>query len=242
MKKQTRGRIVLLFAFAIFMCGKLAADQAGDAPTLEQQVEGLWVYTGLTSSAGKEMPLTGIFLFKDGVFLQHAVFNGEPIKDQGAMAHYGPYSENGEWIHLVAEQTISTDPLKSPHLSNQGRTGHDVTVNRSGDHLRLVFSKGTGTVQDFKRVGPGDGERYSLHNGALAFVDGYFILVQGDQSSMVAAYGTFKRDGNALKLNIIRWTEANQDRAFNLANTTMSATFDGRSFTLDDGRSFEVVP
>ena len=242
MKKQTTGRSVLVCAIALFMCGALAADQPGNAQTLEQQVEGLWVYTGLTSSAGKEMPLTGIFLFKDGVFLQHAVFDGEPIKDQGAMAHFGPYSETGEWIHLVAEQTISTDPLKSPPLSNQGRTEHDVSVKRSGNHLTLVFSKGTGTVQDFEQVGPGDGQSYPLQNGVLAFVDHYFMLVQGDKSSIVAGYGTFEKDGNALKLNIIRWTEANQSSAFNLANTSMTATFDGRSFILGDGRKFEVMP
>lgn len=242
MNKQLSGRILLLCAIAFLLCGKLAADQPTGTQSLEQQVEGLWAYTGLTSSSGKEMPLTGIFLFKDGVFLQYAVFNGEPVKDQGAMAHFGPYSETGPWIHLVAEQTISTDPLKSPSLSNQGRTEHDVAVKRSGDHLTLVFSKGTGTVQDFAWAGPGAGEQYALKNGALAFVDDYFILVQGDQDSTVAGYGTFEKDGNSLTLNIIRWTDADPSGASNLADTAMHATFDGKVLTLADGRSFQVTP
>ena len=172
--------------------------------------------------------------------MQHAVFNGELIGEQGAMAHFGPYFAGPEFIHLIAEQTISTAPTESPPLTSQGRTDHDVTVSTSGDTMRLVFSKGTGTVQDFARAGPGEGELYSLNNGVLALVDGHFVLVQGDEKSVVAGYGTFEKDGDSMMLNIIRWTEADQSSASNLADTTMHATFDGQSFTLINGRSFEV--
>lgn len=236
------GRTFLLSAIAFLICGTLVADQSTDATSLEQQVEGLWFYTGLTSSGGDEMPLTGVFLFKDGVFIQHAVFNGEPIEDQGAMAHAGPYSAAATHIHLVAEQTISTAPLGNPPLTSQGLTEHDVTVSRSGDNLTLIFSMGTGTVQNFKRIGPGTGEVYSLPNGALAFVDGYFVLVEGNESGAVAGYGTFEKTGESMKLNVIRWTESDQSAASNLQDTSMLATFDGQSLTLDNGRSFVVTP
>ena len=216
--------------------------QKTDTSALEQQVEGLWFYTGLTSSSGNEMPLTGVFLIKDGVFVQHAVFNGEPIEDQGAMAHAGPYLAAAESIHLVAEQTISTAPLENSPLTSRGLTEHDVTVSRSGDNLTLVFSMGTGTVQNFERVGPGDGEVYSLPNGALAFIDGYFVLVEGNESGVVAGYGTFEKAGESMTLNVIRWTESDQSTASNLGGTSMQATFDGQSFTLEDGRSFLLTP
>ena len=236
------GRTFLLSAIAFLICGSLAASQSTGPNSLEQQVEGLWFYTGLTSSSGNEMPLTGVFLIKDGVFVQHAVFNGEPIEDQGAMAHAGPYSAAADSIHLVAEQTISTAPLEDSPLTSQGLTEHDVTVSRSGENLTLVFSMGTGTVQNLERVGPGDGEVYSLPNGVLAFVDGYFILVEGNESGVVAGYGTFEKAGESMTLNVIRWTESDQSTASNLGETSIQATFDGRSFTLEDGRSFLLTP
>ena len=188
------------------------------------------------------MPLTGVFLFKDGVFVQHAVFDGDPIEEQGSMAHAGPYSAEATHIHLVAEQTISTSPLESPPLTSRGLTEHDVTVSRSGDNLTLVFSMGTGTVQNFEHVGTGTGEIYSLPNGALALVDGYFILVDGDESGVVAGYGTYEKAGESMTLNVIRWSESDQSAASNLGDTSMQASFDGQSFTLEDGRSFSVTP
>lgn len=263
MRMYHPGRTFLLCVIALLIYGCDSADQSAtpaaldqppaldqtaldeptlDEPTLEQQVEGLWFYTGLTTSDGTEMPLTGIFLFKDGVFVQQSVFNGEPFEEQGAMAHAGPYSAGPEWVHLVAEQTISTAPLDSSPLSFTANTEHDLAVSRSGDDLSIVFSKGTSTVQNFVYVGPGEGELYGIQNGALAFVDGYFILVQGDESGVVTGYGTFEKDGDSLTLNIIRWAESDQSVASNLRDTTMQATFDGQLFTLEDGRSFQVTP
>ena len=242
MKKYHSAQNLLLKAIAVLICGSLVACASTKPASLEQQVEGLWLYTGLTSSSGDEMPLRGIFLFKDGVFIQHAVFDGEPTEEQGAMAHAGPYSDTEDYIHLVAEQTISTAPSEKPPLTSQGLTEHDITVNRAGDDLILIFSKGTGTVQNFKRVGPGHGEIYSLPNGALAFVDGYFLLVDGDEKSVVAGYGTFEQSGESLLLNIIRWTESDQSSASNLGDTSMQATFDGQTLTLNDGRQLVVTP
>jgi hypothetical protein len=205
-------------------------------------VDGLWSYTGLTTSEGTEMPLTGIFLFKDGVFVQQSIFDGTPFEEQGSMAHAGPYTPQAGWVHLTGEQTISTSPRQSPPLSFRHNTEHDITVSRDGDKLTIIFGKGTSTVQTMERIGSGEGELYSLENGSLAFVDGHFILVDGDESGVVTGYGTFEQDGNAMTLKIIRWAEADGSSASNLRDQVIQATFDGRTFTLEDGRSFQVTP
>lgn len=211
------------------------------AAAIEKQVAGLWKYTGLTSGDGQEMPLTGIFLFKDGTFVQQAVFDGTPFEEQGSMAHAGPYKSKSDHVHLLAEQTISTAPAEDSPLSFRENTEHQVTVDREGGDLTLVFSMGTGTVQEFQRVGPGEGELYDLADGTLAFVDGHFLLVEGDEQGVVTGYGTYEQDGNDLQLNVIRWAEADASGATNLKDTTLHATFDGEVLTLADGRSFEVV-
>lgn len=210
---------------------------------LEQQVNGLWLYTGLTTSDGTDMPLTGIFLFKNGVFVQQAVFDGGSFDDAGSMAHAGPYRAEPATgsVHLVAEQTISIAPTDTPALSFRRDTEHDVTVGRNGDDLTLIFGMGTSTIQEFTYVGPGQGELYKLDNGALAFVDGYFILVDGDEDGVTTGYGTFEKQGESLSLNVIRWSEADSSKNSNLKDTVINATFDGHSFKLEDGRSFQIM-
>jgi hypothetical protein len=234
-------RTSFLCALAFLICGNLAADQAASPAVTGQMVDGLWLYTGLTTADGKELPLTGIFLFKDGAFVQQSIFDGSPFEEQGSMAHAGPYTPAADGVHLVAEQTISTSPRQNPALSFRSNTEHDITVSRAGDDLTIIFGKGTSTVQTLARIGPGDGELYSLENGSLAFVDGYFILVEGDESGVVTGYGTFEKNGDAMTLNVIRWSEADSSGASNLRDTVMQATFDGRLFTLQDGRSFQVA-
>ncbi|MEO0998357.1 MAG: hypothetical protein AAFX58_12650, partial [Pseudomonadota bacterium] len=164
-------------------------------PSIAEQVDGLWMYTGLTTSDGTDLPLTGVFLFKDGHFVQQAVFDSGPFEAAGSMAHAGPATPEPATgsVHLVAEQTISIAPEETPALSYRRDTEHDVTVSRSGDALTLIFGMGTGTVQEFRYVGPGAGELYRLQNGALAFVDGYFVLVDGSEESVTTGYGTFEK-------------------------------------------------
>jgi hypothetical protein len=224
----------------MLLCGSVVASEPASAGSTEELVEGLWVYTGLTTSNGDDLPLTGIFLFKDSVFVQQAIFDGDPFDRQGAMAHAGPYLPESESVHLVAEQTISIAPDNSPPLSFRKDTQHEVTVTRSGDELTLVF--GSGTVQEFERIGSGQGEIYALQNGALAFVDGYFILVHGDEQAVMTGYGTFDKKDDNVQLNVIRWAEATDSHAINHRDVVMEATFDGQSFTLADGRSLRVLP
>ena len=224
-----------------------AYDSASAATTgswsIAEQIDGLWMYTGLTTSDGSDLPLTGVFLFKDGVFLQQAVFDTAPFDTAGAMAHTGPVTPEPETgsVHLVAEQTIGISPGESPALSFRASTEHDVTVSREGDALTLVFSMGTGTVQEFRYVGPGEGQVHALENGALAFVDGHFILVAGDESGATTGYGTFEDGDDALSLNVIRWTETDGVKTRNLKDTAMSASFDDGVLEFEDGRRFETL-
>ncbi len=242
MNRQITIKRFFFYIVVFLCCGNLAASEPDNAAMLEKQVSGLWLYTGLTTSDGKELPLQGIFLFTDDVFVQYAAFDGEPLKDQGAMAHAGPWSIVDEFVHLVARQTISTAPTKESPYSSRGLTEHDVAVSRSGKDLTLVFSKGTGTVQNFERVGSGSGEVYKLKDGALALVDGYFILVSGDESSADTGYGTYEKNGDSIMLKVARWTRADSSSASNIFDTELKATFDGKSLELENGRSFAVTP
>lgn len=208
------------------------------AASTEENVEGLWKYTGLETSGGEAMPLTGIFLFKDGTFLQQATFDGEPFEEQGAMAHAGPYTPESGSVHLVAEQTISTAPGAESPLSYRASTEHDVSVTRDGDELTLVF--GSGTIQEFEKVGPGEGEVHALEDGAMALVDGYFILVHGNDQEIASGYGTYEQQGDGLDIKVIRWADATPSGAENMKDVSMKATFDGDVLTLGDGRTFRV--
>lgn len=228
-------------------CGEQPNPAATAEPAAEltaeataEAVDGLWEYTRLETSSGNEMPLTGIFLFKNGIFIQQAVFDGEPYEAQGSMAHAGPYDVVDGSVHLVAEQTISTAPGTDAPLSYRDSTEHEVTVDRQGDALTLVFSAGTGTIQEFERLGPGEGDLYSLEDGALAFVDGYFVLVHGDEQGVVTGYGKYRKDGEDLELDVLRWAEAGPSGATNRRDVTLQATFDGQRLVLADGRVFRV--
>lgn len=218
----------------------VVAEESAQPTSIAKQIDGLWMYTGLTTSDGNDLPLTGVFLFKDGVFLQQAVFDNDAFETAGAMAHAGPAKPEPETgsVHLVAEQTISITPTSTPPLSFQRDTEHDVTVSRDGDDLTLIFGMGTSTVQEFRYVGPGQGQIHELENGALAFVDGYFILVDGDEDGATTAYGTFEKQDAALTLNVIRWSQTDGTETINLKDTVINASFDGESLELEDGRSF----
>ena len=231
---------VIFCLLLILHCGTLTADETEQPVSPEQQVAGLWHYTGLTTSSGEDLPLNGVFLFGDGVFIQYAQYRGEPSRAQGAMAHAGPYSVVDNYIHLAAEQTISTAPAKSPPLNYRGLTEHEVDVKRVNDDLTLTFVR-SGTVQRFALTGPGEGSVYKLENGALAFVDGYFILVNGDENNVDAGYGSYESEDDAFRLDIDYWTSATGSSASNTNHTGMDATFDGQALTLEDGRRFQVL-
>ena len=240
MKKHHTARPVVFYLLLVLFCGNLAANEAEQPVSLEQQVKGLWFYTGLITSSGEDLPLDGIFLFGDGLFLQYAQYKGEPAQDQGAMAHAGPYSAGEGFIGMVAEQTISTAPSNDPPLNYRGLTEHEVDVMLVDNEMTLTFMR-SGTVQIFERAGPGEGDVYRLENGALAFVDGYLILVSGDENGVETGYGRYEADNGALSLDITYWTSADQSSASNTNHTAIKAVFDGQALTLEDGRHYQVL-
>lgn len=204
--------------------------------------EGLWAYTGLVTGDGQSLPLTGIFLIRDGMFLQQSIFNGEPFSDQGAMAHAGPYRGGGAGLRLTSEQTLSMDPGAASPLTSLGSREHDLAVTRDGDSLTLQFGGGTSTIQTFRRLGDADGaDIHHLADGALALADGHFILVSGNERRAVTGYGRYERDGEALELEVIRWAEADAEGSRNLRDLTLTATLDSEALVLADGRRFAIV-
>lgn len=237
-KPQSAKSFVFCLLFILYSANP-AGNETEPPVSPEQQVEGLWLYTGLITSGGEDLPLNGIFLFRDGVFVQYAQYKGEPARDQGAMAHAGTYSANDDFIYLKAEQTISTAPSENPPLSYRGITEHEVDVRRVNDELTLAFKR-SGTVQIFEWAGPGEGMVYKLEKGALALVDGYFILVDGDENGVDTGYGRYEAEDEAIRLNITYWTSATKSSASNTNHTVMNAVFDGQALTLEDGRRFQV--
>lgn len=227
-----------LFAFGLVSLA-MSSAQADKADAVKA-AEGLWAYTSLQAGGtGQSMPLTGVILYKDGLFAQQSIFDGEPFDAQGAMAHAGPFGAGPKGIHMTAEQTISIAPGKDPALKFRRDTEHDITVDRAGDTMTIVF--GSGTVQKFKRIGPAQGDIYKLQNGVLALVDDHFVLVAGDEQAVVTGYGKFQRKGTAYDLQVIRWSEATPAKAINRRDGSVKATFDGKTFALADGRAFQVV-
>jgi hypothetical protein len=232
-----RGFSIACIALAAFAAIRATAADKTDAV---KAAEGLWSYTALIAGGkGENMPLTGVILFKDGIFAQQSIFNGEPFEKQGAMAHAGPFGAGPQGVHMVAEQTISIAPGEDKPLRFRHDTQHDISVARSGDEMTIVF--GSGTVQKFKRIGPANGRIHRLDKGVLALVDDHFVLVQGDEQGVVTGYGTYERSGTSYDLNVTRWSESSASKATNRRDFALKATFDGKQLTLADGRSFRVL-
>ena len=240
-KPSELGNRLLLGFLSVIMMVTAGCD-AGETLVDQQPgiaAEGLWRYVGLTTSDGRDLPLTGVFLIKDRVFLQQGIFDGEPLELQDAMAHAGPYVDTPVGMDLVAEQTISISPSRSSPLTFRRNTEHQLTVKRTGDSLSLTF--GSGTIQTFERIGPGQGELYTLQQGRLAFVDGYFILVTGSDNGTVTGYGKFEKDNDIYSLEIIRWAETEASVPAYYRDVTIEAKFDGKSLILSDGRKFDIT-
>lgn len=236
-----KGSWLRSFTLALAALGALVATTArAEEQKAVKAAEGLWAYTLLQAGkSGQVMPLTGVILFKDGLFVQQSIFDGHPFEAQGAMAHAGPFGPGPSGIHMVGEQTIGISPDKQPALSFRRDTQHDISVDRDGETLTIVFA--SGTVQKFRRLGPAEGSIYKLENGVLALVDGHFVLVAGDEQAVVTGYGTFRHSGSAYELELTRWSEATPAKALNRKGGTVKATFDGKTFALADGRTFRVA-
>ena len=177
-------RTALLLVLSLLWAGSAMAEKQ-----ILPETEGFWEYTDLITSKGESLPLTGVFLIKDGVFLQQSIFNGDSFEEQGSMAHAGTCWAGGAGLLLLANQTLSMSPTEDEKLTSMGSTEHDLKVTRKGDDLTLVFGAGTSTIQTFKKIADGsDMQVYQLADGTLALTNGYFILVSGSTGQKKAAY------------------------------------------------------
>ena len=221
----------------LFMLSVASPTEAQDAIS---DSEGLWEYTGLVTGDGRSLPLTGIFLIKDGMFLQQSIFNEEPFAEAGSMAHTGPFWADDAGVGLTSEQTLSLDPKADPVLRSAGVLQHTIDVAREGDNLTIVF--GSGTTQTLNRLGDAaDTRLFKFKDGALAFANGYFILVAGDEERVVSGYGRYRETGPELIFDVIRWAESDGATVINKRDIAMTAELNAEALTLDDGREFPII-
>ena len=215
---------IYLFVF-MFACSVMAEAKA------PPETAGLWEYRNLISSAGEPMPLTGIFLIKNGKFMQQSIFNGEPFTEQDSMAHAGTIEATDAGLRLTANQTLFMSPTSGKAIHSAGVTQHDLQVRREGAELTLVF--GSGTIQTLKHLGSAADMRiYHFDEGSLAFAEDYFILVIGDEESAVSGYGHYVQSGDNVKLDVIRWAESDGKTTRNLRNIRFEVYFDGEILEL----------
>lgn len=193
-------------------------------------VDGLWRYDSIARLGGQEVPIAGLFLFHRGRFVQQSLNVGEPFDQQLAQAHFGSYHTDARELRLITEVRFIVDPTKNPPVDSRRDTEHRVTVERSGEALTLTF--GSGTVQKLTRVGAGEGQVILLDRGALALVDGHFLLVAGTADHALAGSGTFERRSGTLQLRAERWFSTRDGRPTYAQARTIDASFDGRALRL----------
>ena len=190
---------------------------------------GLWRYTSLGRPTGDETKLDGLFVFQDGRFVQQSLNFGEPSTNQVAQAHAGTFTvENGK-IRLLAEVGLIVNPAAAQPVVSSPNRPHELSVARQAERLVLTF--GSGTVQRFTRLGPASGRIVPLSNGALALVDGHFILVFEDGTRALAGSGTYTENGATLRLTPERWLTTRGGKA-TYAKSPVDAVLDATSLRI----------
>jgi hypothetical protein len=201
-------------------------------------VAGLWSYETLTPAKGSPSRLNGYFLFKDGYFLQEALNEGEPFDQQLVQAHAGTFTTAGSTVTLQTEVQLGVRPTRTPAVSSTPGRTHQITPTLSGDALTLTF--GSGTVQTFRRAGRGNGDLIRLERGAIALVDGRFIVVAEDAGRQVVGAGRAERRGDTLTLVADRWMTARDGRAKYERQVWIDGTLTGRELRLGAEAPFRV--
>lgn len=210
---------------ALLLTAGARAEQNGDA----LGAAGLWRYVSLGRPSGDEVKLNGLFVFQGNRFVQQALNLGEPMATQSAQAHAGTFTiENGK-IRLMAEVGLIVNPAEKVPVASSPNRPHELAVVRASERLTLTF--GTGTVQKFMRVGPAAGRIVPLANGALALVDGHFILVFEEGVRVLAGSGTYTATGSALKLVPERWLSGTGGKV-QYSTKPLEATLDDRSLRI----------
>ena len=199
----------------------------------QTDLEGLWRYRTIARGGGPEVPIDGLFLFQGDRFVQQSLNAGEPFDQQFAQAHSGSIETSPGKFEMFAEVGVVVDPTSDPPVEYRTASEHHVTTERSGDALKLMF--GTATVQKFERVGPGEGEIFSLNRGAFALVDGYFLLVAHTDEEVIAGSGTFERNGDHLRLRAERWFTVEDGEPTYARDRVVEATLGDSTLKIGEG-------
>lgn len=229
-------------ALIALLCALAGSAPAAASAAPVRAAEGLWAYTGLVTRDGRALPLSGLFLIRNGLFVQQSVFDAAPFETAGSMAHAGPYWAGGAGLRLRSRPTLSLDPGSATPIRSAGAVEHDLKVERRGDTLTLTFGAGRGTVQTLRRLGAARTARvFRFEDGALALAEGYFILALGNREYVLSGYGRYTRSERALDLDIMRWAESDGTAVRNRKNTALRVSFDGATLGLPDGRRFSTL-
>lgn len=212
----------------------VALAQATPAQT-PGSIDGLWAYETIARGGAQPVPIAGLIVFRDGWFVQQSINTGEPFERQLAQAHAGTYQLGAGTLRMQAEVGVVVDPTSPKPIDWRDGSVHEVTVGQTGDRLNLRFS--TGTVQTFKRLGTGRGELIQLDRGALAIVDGQFILAVEGQDRATSGSGSFERQGGVLRLRAQRWLSVRsgqptyaRDRTVEAQLTSLTLTVEGEEW------------
>ena len=215
------------------LCMGVVGGMASMLSTLDAQpvppIEGLWSYQAIASSGGAEVPIRGFFVFRDGRFVQQTLNVGEPFDKQVAQAHAGTYVIEGQMLRLTADVGFVISPQKPTPVDPRSGSKHELKINRSGTSMTLTFD--TGTVQKLTLAGPADGRIYPLREGALALVDGRFVLAASAEGRAVAGSGSFERAGSTLTLKPERWFSI-RDGVPTYVRAPVVATFDEQTLSI----------
>jgi hypothetical protein len=216
---------VCVAAVALLAVVPQAAVQSGAA----LGADGLWRYLSLGRPTGNETKLDGLFVFQNGRFVQQSLNIGEPLTSQVAQAHAGTYTVESGKVKLLAEVGLIVTPSAPKPVASSQNRNHELAVVRNADRLVLTF--GSGTVQKFTRAGPAEGRIVPLSRGALALVDGYFILVFEDGPRAVAGSGTYQAARTTLRFAPERWLSA-RDGKVSYSTAPREAKLDATSLEI----------
>ncbi len=155
-----------------------------------------------------------------------------------AQAHAGTFSVVNGKIRLMAEVGLIVTPRAAAPVASSPDRPHELAVVREADKLSLTF--GTGTVQKFTRVGPAAGRIVPLTKGALALVDGHFVLVFEEGTRVVAGSGTYTGEGAKLRLSPERWLSG-RDGKVAYSTKTRDAVLNDKTLAIDGEASMQVA-
>ena len=138
----------------------------------------------------------------------------------------------------LAEVGLVVNPTAASPVASSPNRPHELAVARQSDRLVLTF--GSGTVQKFQRVGPASGRIVPLSKGALALVDGHFILVFEEGARALAGSGKYTQQETRLQLMPERWLSANGSQV-RYARARVDATLDATTLTIPGEGAIQVA-